>query len=76
MLVLEIHDTVDTIMGVKNVYEIEGIISPRDSCLPFLNRSIPFLSRTDVLLKPMVKRLIKIGVSFIYEIFRLSMTKL
>ena len=29
-LVLEIHDYLDMVMGIKNMYEIEGVISTRD----------------------------------------------
>ena len=34
-LVSEIHDNVDMVMGIKTVYEIEGVISTRDTCLRF-----------------------------------------
>ena len=47
-LVLEILDNVDMVMGIKNVYEIERIISTRYSFLHFLNRLTPFLPRTEV----------------------------
>ena len=39
------------VMGIYNVYEIERIISTRDSCLHFLNRSIPFFPKVEVLLR-------------------------
>ena len=29
-LVPKIHDNMDMVMGIKNVYEIEGVISTRD----------------------------------------------
>ena len=41
-LVSEIHENVDLVLGIKNVFELEGVIDPRDSCVSFLNRSIPF----------------------------------
>ena len=41
-LVSEIHDNVDLVLGMKNVYELEGIIDTQDSSFRFLNRSIPF----------------------------------
>ena len=41
-LVSEIHDNGDLVLGIKNVFELEGIIDSHDSCFSFLNRSIPF----------------------------------
>ena len=67
-LVTEIHVNVDMVMGIKNVYDIERVISTRDSCLPFMNRSIPSFPKTNVLLKSREQRLIKIDVPFIDEI--------
>ena len=64
------------VMVIKNVYEREGVISTRDSCLHFLNRSIPFFPRTDILLKPREQRFIKIDMPFIDEISELAMIKL
>ena len=45
-------------------------------CLHFLNRSIPFFPKTDVLLKPREQSFIKIDVPSIDEISELDMTKL
>ena len=42
------------------MYEIEGIICSRDSCIHFSNRSIPFFPKTEVLLKPKEQRSLKI----------------
>ena len=41
-LVSEIHDNVDLVMGMKNIFELEGVIDLQDSCFSFLSRSIPF----------------------------------
>ena len=41
-LVSEIHDNVDLVMGMKNIFELEGVIDSRESCFSFLSRSIPF----------------------------------
>ena len=35
--VSEIHENMDMVMGIKNMYEIEGVISIKDSCLHILN---------------------------------------
>ena len=58
------------------MYEIEGIVSTRDSCINFLNRLIPFFSKVEVLLKPKEQRFIKIDIPFIDEISGLAMNKL
>ena len=57
-------------MGIKNVYEMEGVNSTRESCLHF--RTDPFLS----FLKPMEKRFIEIKVLFIDVVSGLAMIKL
>ena len=41
-LVSEIHENVDLVLGIKNIFELEGVVDSQDSCLSFLNRSIPF----------------------------------
>ena len=40
-LVSETHENVDLVPGIKNLFEL-GVIDSQDSCLSFLNRSIPF----------------------------------
>ena len=40
-LVSEIQDTVDLILGVKNIFELEGIINSRTCSVNFLNRQLP-----------------------------------
>ena len=47
-LVSEIHDNVDLVLGMKNVFEVEGVIDMWDSSFKFLNRSIPFFSKEQV----------------------------
>ena len=37
-LVSEIHDNVDLVMGMKNIFELECVIDSRDSCFSFLSR--------------------------------------
>ena len=41
MLVSEIFDNVDMVLGIKNVFELEGVIDSRQSSFRFLSRSIP-----------------------------------
>ena len=47
-LVSKIHNNIDLVMGMKNIFELEGIIDSRDSCFSFLSRSILFLPVTAV----------------------------
>ena len=51
-LVSEIHEKVDLIIGIKNLFELEGVIDSQDSCVNFLNRSIPFFPKEKVSVKP------------------------
>ena len=41
MLVSEIHDNVDLVLGIKNVFKLEGIFNSGECCFKFLNRSLP-----------------------------------
>ena len=51
-LVSEIHENIDLVLGIKNIFELEGIINSRESYFSFLNRSIPFFPKDQFLLKP------------------------
>ena len=44
-LVSEIHENVDLVFGIKNIFELEIIINFQESCFSFLNRSIPFFPK-------------------------------
>ena len=46
-LVSKIHDNMDLVMGMKNIFELEGVINSQDSCFSFLSRSILFLPSVD-----------------------------
>ena len=45
-LVSEIQDDVDLVLGLKNIDELGGDLSTRDSSLKLLNRSVPLYSKT------------------------------
>ena len=64
----EIHDNAALVLGMKNVFELEGVIDMWDSSFKFLNRFIPFFSKEQIILKPKEKKFIKIEASFIDEI--------
>ena len=74
MLVLEIHENVDLVLGIKNVFELEGVINSRDCCFNFLNRSLPIFHMNCIILKPKEQKLIK--VPFIDEISGLAIVKI
>ena len=37
ILVSEIHENVDLVLGIQNIFELEGAIDSHDSCFSFLN---------------------------------------
>ena len=75
-LVSEIHEHVDLVLGIKNLFEIEGVIDSQDSCLSFLNRSIPFFPRERVEVKPKEQKLIIVEAPFVEEISGMTITML
>ena len=60
MLVSKIHENVDMVLGIKNIFELEGVINLWDSCFNFLNRSLPIFPKECILLKPKEQKLIKV----------------
>ena len=75
-LVLEIHDNVDIVLGIKNIFELEGVINLRDCCFNFLNRSLPIFPKEHTVLKPKEQKLIKENAPFIDEISKLVIVKI
>ena len=59
-LVSEIYDNVDMVLGIKNLFELEGVIDSRESSFRFLSRSIPIFPREQVVVKLGEKKLIPI----------------
>ena len=75
-LVTEIHDNIDLLLGMKNAYELEGIIDMQDSSFRFLNRSIAFFSKEQAVVKPKEKKFIKIEAPFVDEISGLAIVQM
>ena len=75
-LVSEIHENVDLVLGIKNVFELEGVIHSQDCCFKFLNRSLPIFPKECIVLKPKEQRLIKLKAPFIDEISGLTFIKI
>ena len=58
------------------MFELEGVIDMQDSSFKFLNRSIPFFSREQVVLKPKERKFIKIEALFVNQISGLAIVKM
>ena len=71
----EIHENVGLVLGIKNVFKLEGEINSRDCCFKFLNRSLPIFPMDCVILKPKEQKLIKVKVPFKDEISGLAVVK-
>ena len=75
-LVSEIHDNVDLVMGMKNIFELEGVIDSRESCFSFLSRSIPFFPVTTVEVVPASQKMVMVEAPLIEELSGMPMVKI
>ena len=75
-LVSEIFDNVDMVLGIKNLFDIEGVIDTRESSLRFLSRSVPIFLQEQVIVKLGEKKLIPIESPFIEEISGMAIVKI
>ena len=75
-LVSEIFDNVDMVLGIKNLFELEGVIDSRESSFRFLSRSIHIFPRGLVVVKPGEKKLILIEALFVEEISGMAIVKI
>ena len=62
----------DLVLGIKNIFELEGVINSRDCCFKFLNRSVPIYPKKQIILKPNEQKLVK----FMDEISGLAIIKI
>ena len=74
-MVSEIHDNVDLVMGMKNIFKLEGVIDSRESCFSFLSRSIPFFPITKVEVAPASQKMVMVEAPFIEELSGMAMVK-
>ena len=74
-LVSEIYENIDLVLGIKNIYELEGVINSQDCCFNFLNRSLTIFQKECIVLKPKEQKLIKVEAPFIDEISGLAIIK-
>ena len=75
-LVSEIHDNVDLVMGMKNIFQLEGVIDSRESCFSFLSRSIPFFPVMTVEIAPASQKMVMGDAPFIEELSGMAMVKI
>ena len=68
MLVSEIHENVDSVLGIKNILELEGIINSCDCCFSFFPKE-------GIVLKPKEQKLTKVEAPFKDEISGLAIIK-
>ena len=61
---------------MKNVFELERVIDMWDSSFKFLNRSLPFFSKEQVIVKPKERKFIKIEAPFVDEVSCLTIVKM
>ena len=64
------------VLGIKNLFELEGVIDSRESSFRFLSRSIPIFPREQVVVKPGEKKLILIEMLFVEEISGMAIVKI
>ena len=75
-MVSKIDDNVDLVMGMKNIFELEGVIDLRDSCFSFLSRSIPFFPVSTVEIAPTSQKVVIIEAPFIEELSGMAVVKI
>ena len=75
-LVSEIHDNVDLVMGMKNIFELKGVIDSRESCFSFLSRSIPFFTVMTVEIAPASQKVVMVEAPFVEELSGMAMVKI
>ena len=75
-LISKIHDNVDLVMGMKNIFELEGVIDSRESCFSFLSRSIPFFPVMTVEIAPASQKMVMVNAPFVEELPGMAMVKI
>ena len=75
-LVSKIHENVDVVLGIKNVFKLEGVINLWECCFSFLNRSVPLFPKENVVLKLKEQKSIKVEAPFLDKISGLAIKKL
>ena len=63
-------------MGMKNIFELEGVIDLRDSCFSFLSRSVPFFPVMTVEIAQKSQNIVIVEAPFIEELSGMAMVKI
>ena len=63
-IVAALHESIDVVIGMENMVELEGILNTRTSSFDFLSHSIPIYPLNDLKVKPGGKAYIKIVAPF------------
>ena len=63
-LVSEIHESVDLVLGIENIFELEGVIDLWDSCFSFLNGSIPCFPKEKAEIPPKTQKMVIVESPF------------
>ena len=72
---LNIHENVDLVLGIKNIFELEGVIDSCDCCCSFLNRSIPFFPKEKTKIQSKEQKLVMIEAPFVEELSGMTIVK-
>ena len=75
-LVSKIHENIALVMGMKNIFELEGVIDLQDLCFSFLSKSIPFFPVSTIEIVPTSQKMVIIETPFIEELSGMAMVKI
>ena len=75
-LVSEIHENVDLVLGIKNIFELEGVIDSCNSCFSFLNRSISIFPKEKTEIPPKKQKMVIVEAPFQEELLGMAIIKL
>ena len=75
-LVSKIHENVDLVLGIKNIFELKGVINSWDCCFGFLNKSVSIFPKERTIFKPKEQTFVRIEAPFLDEISGLPIVKL
>ena len=66
----------DAILGVKNIFELEGVINSRTYSVNFLNRSLPIFPLTHHKIKPGKMAYVKVRILLVEKLSGIAIVKL
>ena len=74
-LVSKIHENVNLVLGIKNIFDLEGVIDSIVCCFSFPNRSIPFFPKEKTEILPKEQELVMVEAPFVEEISGMAIVK-